>query len=98
MFGLFGALLVLNRHLGRSTAGMYAIIVLNAAIGFVYPGIAWQAHLGGVVTGRPRRGLHRLGPRAGPAAAVRPSPACWLLLVVVAVCVVKYAGVPAICK
>jgi len=51
IFGLFGALLVLNRHLGRSSAAMYATIAINAAFGFIYPGIAWQAHLGGLVTG-----------------------------------------------
>ena len=51
IFGLFGALLVLNRHLGRSSAAMYATIAINAAFGFLYPGIAWQAHLGGFVTG-----------------------------------------------
>ncbi|MBC9820275.1 rhomboid family intramembrane serine protease [Terrabacter sp. MAHUQ-38] len=51
IFGLFGALLVLNRHLGRSSTAMYATIAINAAFGFIYPGIAWQAHLGGLVTG-----------------------------------------------
>jgi membrane associated rhomboid family serine protease len=51
VFGLFGAFLVLNRHLGRSSAGMYATILINAVIGFVVPGIAWQAHLGGLITG-----------------------------------------------
>jgi membrane associated rhomboid family serine protease len=42
---------VLNRHLGRSSAGMYATIAINAVIGFVVPNIAWQAHLGGLLTG-----------------------------------------------
>jgi membrane associated rhomboid family serine protease len=51
VFGLFAALLVLNRHLGRSTAGIGVLILVNAAIGFLYPGIAWQAHLGGFLTG-----------------------------------------------
>ena len=51
IFGLFGALLVLNRHLGRSSTAMYATIAINAAFGFLYPGISWQAHLGGLVTG-----------------------------------------------
>ena len=51
VFGLFGALLVLNRHLGRSSAGMWATIAINAVIGFVLPNIAWQAHLGGFLTG-----------------------------------------------
>jgi membrane associated rhomboid family serine protease len=51
VFGLFGAFLVLQRRLGRSAAGMYVIIGINAVIGFVLPGIAWQAHLGGLLTG-----------------------------------------------
>ncbi len=51
VFGLFGAFLVLQRRLGRSSAGMYVIIGINAVIGFVIPGIAWQAHLGGLLTG-----------------------------------------------
>jgi membrane associated rhomboid family serine protease len=51
VFGLFGALLVLNRHLGRSSGPIIGVIVINAVIGFVVPGIAWQAHLGGLLTG-----------------------------------------------
>lgn len=51
VFGMFGAFLVLQRRLGRSAAGMYVVIGINAVIGFVIPGIAWQAHLGGLVTG-----------------------------------------------
>lgn len=51
VFGLFGAMLVLNRHLGRSSAGMWVTIAINAVIGFVIPNIAWQAHLGGFLTG-----------------------------------------------
>jgi len=51
VFGLFGAMLILNRHLGRSSAGIVTVILINGVIGFVYPGIAWQAHLGGLLTG-----------------------------------------------
>jgi membrane associated rhomboid family serine protease len=51
VFGLFGALLVLNRHLGRSSGPIIGVIAINAVIGFVVPGIAWQAHLGGLLTG-----------------------------------------------
>lgn len=51
VFGMFGAFLVLQRRLGRSAAGMYVVIGINAVIGFVIPGIAWQAHLGGFLTG-----------------------------------------------
>ncbi len=51
VFGLFAALLVLNRHLGRSSAGIIVVLAINAVLGFVIPGIAWQAHLGGAITG-----------------------------------------------
>ena len=51
VFGLFGAFLVLQRRLGRSAGPMVATIGINAVLGFVVPGIAWQAHLGGLVVG-----------------------------------------------
>lgn len=51
VFGLFAATLVLNRHLGRQTGGILVILVINGVLGFVIPNIAWQAHLGGAVTG-----------------------------------------------
>jgi membrane associated rhomboid family serine protease len=51
VFGLFGALFVVNRRLGRDVGGIVAIVAINAVLGFVASGIAWQAHLGGLVTG-----------------------------------------------
>lgn len=51
VFGLFAAVVVLNRHLGRDVGPMLALIGINAAIPFFVGGIAWQAHLGGAVTG-----------------------------------------------
>ncbi len=51
VFGLFGALIVLNRHLGRSSSPIFIVLGINAVLGFVVPGIAWQAHLGGLLTG-----------------------------------------------
>ncbi|MGL5908575.1 MAG: rhomboid family intramembrane serine protease, partial [Phycicoccus sp.] len=47
----FGAYIVLQRRLNRSASGMYVLIGINAVIGFVIPNIAWQAHLGGLLTG-----------------------------------------------
>ena len=51
VFGLFGAMLPVMRRLGRSMGQVLILIALNGAIGFIVPGIAWQAHLGGLVTG-----------------------------------------------
>lgn len=51
VFGLFGALLVVQRRLGRQTGQIVGVLVVNGVLGFVLPGIAWQAHLGGLLTG-----------------------------------------------
>lgn len=51
VFGLVGALFVIERHLGRDTSGIVSLVVLNGAIGFIFPNIAWEAHLGGLVAG-----------------------------------------------
>ena len=97
VFGLFGAFLVLQRRLGRSAAGMYVVIGINAVLGFVIPGIAWQAHLGGLVTGAALRGrhrLHRAQPRSAPAAQPRVHWAALggVLVVLVVLTLAKYAG------
>ncbi|MGO4856681.1 rhomboid family intramembrane serine protease [Arthrobacter sp. 2MCAF14] len=51
IFGLFGALLVVQSRRGGDTRQLWILIAINGVIGFVIPGIAWQAHLGGLVTG-----------------------------------------------
>lgn len=51
VFGLFGAILVVLRRLGRNATQILVLIGINFAIGFIATGIAWQAHLGGLVVG-----------------------------------------------
>jgi membrane associated rhomboid family serine protease len=51
VFGLFGAVVVVQRRLGRQMGQILVVIAINGVIGFLVPGIAWQAHLGGLVTG-----------------------------------------------
>ncbi|WP_248763424.1 rhomboid family intramembrane serine protease [Pseudarthrobacter sp. SSS035] len=51
IFGLFGAMLLVQRHRGGDTRQLWILIAINGVIGFVVPQIAWQAHLGGLVTG-----------------------------------------------
>lgn len=51
VFGLFGALLVLQRLVGQSTQQLWVVLAINAAIPLFIPGIAWQAHAGGFVVG-----------------------------------------------
>ena len=96
VFGLFGAFLVLQRSLGRSAAGMYVIIGINAVIGFVIPNIAWQAHLGGLVTGAvAAAAIAYLGRRRSvlepPNRAVHWAALAGILVVLVVVTLAKYA-------
>lgn len=51
VFGLFAATFVVSRRLGLETGGIVTLLVINGVLGFVIPGIAWQAHLGGAITG-----------------------------------------------
>lgn len=94
VFGLFGALLLLNRHLGRTTVGIGVAIVINGVIGFVIPGIAWQAHLGGFLTGVACAGAVALLNTPARRRYVWPA-LVGVLVVVVGLMAVKYAGVPA---
>ena len=63
VFGLFGAVLVVLRRLGRFAGGILGIIVINGVLSFVVPGIAWQAHLGGLVTGALLGAAYAYAPR-----------------------------------
>ncbi len=90
VFGLFAAVLVLNWRMGRETGGIIGLLVINGVIGFILPNIAWQAHLGGAVTGAALAGVLALTAATGrDAAAVRKRRLQWpgfalVLIVVVA--------------
>src|SRR5690606_37556559 len=51
VFALMGALLVIGRHIGANVTGILVILGINLVLGFVFPGIAWQAHIGGAAVG-----------------------------------------------
>jgi len=51
IFGLFGALLVIQRSFGGTNPQLVIVLVLNLVLGFVVPGISWQAHIGGLLVG-----------------------------------------------
>ncbi len=44
-------MLVVQRHRGGDTRQLWVLIAINGVIGFMVPQIAWQAHLGGLITG-----------------------------------------------
>lgn len=67
VFGLFAAVFVLQRLSGADTTSVLVLLGINLVYGFITPGISWQAHVGGLLTGlvvswvftrlaRPRRG------------------------------------------
>ncbi|MFC4243992.1 rhomboid family intramembrane serine protease [Gryllotalpicola reticulitermitis] len=54
IFGMFGALVVIQRKLGGPIRQLVVLIVINLALGFfpIFGGaIAWQAHVGGLAGG-----------------------------------------------
>jgi membrane associated rhomboid family serine protease len=67
IFGLFGALYIVARHLNLQTNGIAITIVANLVFTFAIPNIDWRAHVGGLITGsvialiisRAPRGPHR---------------------------------------
>lgn len=63
VFGLFGAMAVTMRRLKRAEQGILVVIAINVVLGFVVPGIAWQAHIGGLVAGTAMAALYLFGPK-----------------------------------
>ncbi|XTZ13295.1 rhomboid family intramembrane serine protease [Micromonospora echinospora] len=51
IFGLFAALFVIMRRLGRDTSAVVPILVINLVFTFAVPGISIAGHLGGLVAG-----------------------------------------------
>ncbi|WP_091616177.1 rhomboid family intramembrane serine protease [Micromonospora mirobrigensis] len=51
IFGLFAAIFVIMRRLGRDTSAIVPILVVNLIFTFTVPGISIAGHLGGLVVG-----------------------------------------------
>jgi membrane associated rhomboid family serine protease len=51
IFGLLGAYFMLARRARADTSGIMVVIGINLVYSFAVPGISWQAHIGGLVTG-----------------------------------------------
>ncbi len=92
IFGLFGAYMVINKGLGNSNSSMWVTLLLNAVIGFSISGISWQGHLGGLITGAACGAVLML--TRDPARRRLAVPGLLaVLVVVVALAAIKYAGV-----
>lgn len=51
IYGLFGATFLAARKLHLDVRWLVALIVINLALTFAVPGISWQGHIGGLITG-----------------------------------------------
>jgi len=83
IFGLFGAVLVIQRRMGRQATEVLALIGLNLVLGFVIPNIDWRAHVGGLVAGMVLTAVLAFAPRAYRNVAFGVA-----VLAVVAICLV----------
>ncbi len=51
VFGLFGATFVASKRLNLDVRWVVGLIAINLVLTFSVPGISWQGHLGGLITG-----------------------------------------------
>lgn len=63
VFGLFGAWFVISRRRGLDSRAILGLIVINLVLGFVVPRIAWQDHIGGLITGAVLTAAYVYAPR-----------------------------------
>jgi len=51
LFGLMGSYFIVIRSLGGNASQIFILVGINFALGIFIPGISWEGHLGGLVTG-----------------------------------------------
>jgi membrane associated rhomboid family serine protease len=87
IFGLFGAWFVVSRRLNLDSRGIVVLIALNLGLSFLYRStIAWQDHIGGLVTGALIAAAYAYAPRKNrPAIQVAATVAVVVILAVAVV-------------
>ncbi|WP_323959892.1 rhomboid family intramembrane serine protease [Arthrobacter sp. JZ12] len=93
VFGLFGAMLVVQRRRGGDVRQLVVLIAINTVLGFVVPGISWQAHLGGLLAGGAAAAIIAYTPRSRNRSLIQWSGLSVLTLVLVALTFVGAARV-----
>lgn len=85
IFGLFGAWFVVSRRLRLDTRGIVILIAINLAFSFIYrSSIAWQDHIGGLVTGAVLAAAFAYAPRKNRTAVQVAAGIAVLAILVVA--------------
>jgi membrane associated rhomboid family serine protease len=87
IYGLFGAWFVVSRRLRADTRGIVALIAINLVISFAWHAIAWQAHIGGLLTGALLTAAYAYAPRRNRAAFQVAATVLVVVVIVVAVVV-----------
>lgn len=95
VFGLFAAVIAINRKLGRDSQAMVGIMVVNFVFGFVFPNVAWQAHLGGLLTGAAVAAVFAFAPAGPRRTLVQTVGVVAVVVLLVALTLAKFATVPA---
>ena len=86
IFGLFGAWFVVSRRLRLDTRGIVGLIVINLALGFFFHSfIAWQDHIGGLLTGVLLTAAYAYAPRKNRAVYQAGATVLMVALIVVAI-------------
>lgn len=87
IFGLFGGWIVMARRLRMDMRQIVVLIVINLAITFLVPGIAWQDHIGGLIAGAALTAAYVYAPRANRTLIQVAATVALLVLIVVGVVV-----------
>ena len=88
IFGLFGSWFVLARKMRLDSRQIIGLIVINLVITFVVPGIAWQAHVGGLIAGAGLTAAYAYAPRRNRA-LIQAAATVAILAILVAGVVVR---------
>lgn len=92
VYGLFGALFIVMRRLGRDVTFVLVILGVNLVLGFSVAGIDWRAHLGGLVVGTALAFAYAHAPREHRRTVSIVATGVALLVIVVATIVVVAAA------
>jgi membrane associated rhomboid family serine protease len=86
IFGLFGAWFVVSRRLRLDTRGILMLIAINLALSFFWHNvIAWQDHIGGLLTGVLLTAAYAYAPRKNRVALQILATVAVVVLIVIAV-------------
>lgn len=85
IFGLFGAWFVLARKLRLDARQIVGLIVINLVISFAVSGIAWQAHIGGLIAGTALTAAYVYAPRQNRALIQAAATVGMLVILIVGV-------------